>query len=337
MRPRLIAMATVTSSRRSGGRARTFASRVPTRRSSSSACSRTTSTQDADVFDALLLTPKARLVAPLRVWRRGEDDFLLLTEPELGDDRALDAPARALRGEVRDRARGAHVDARVRRRGRPAGRAAGDGRGARRADSSATLDDEELERARIEARRSRLGQGARRVDPPRRGGARRARTSRSRRAAIPGRSRSRACTTAATSNRGLRVLDVEAAQPGDEIRLGDKVVGRVTSAVRGPRARLRAAWRFPTTPSSTSPGSGRGSRAAALLDERDLTARLEHGPLHVVERLDLLNPRLRGDLLDGQALATQVPSRSAARPRRRSSALLRGSAAAAEPGSSGRT
>src|SRR5215831_13915152 len=37
-----------------------------------------------DVCDALLLTPKARVIAPLRVWRRGPDDFLLLTELELG-------------------------------------------------------------------------------------------------------------------------------------------------------------------------------------------------------------------------------------------------------------
>ena len=35
--------------------------------------------------EALLLTAKARVIAPLRVWRRGPDDFLLLTEPELGD------------------------------------------------------------------------------------------------------------------------------------------------------------------------------------------------------------------------------------------------------------
>jgi folate-binding protein YgfZ len=34
---------------------------------------------------ALLLTAKARVIAPLVVWRRGEEDFLLLTEPELGD------------------------------------------------------------------------------------------------------------------------------------------------------------------------------------------------------------------------------------------------------------
>src|SRR5947199_1412748 len=35
--------------------------------------------------DALLLTAKARVIAPLLVWRRGPDDVLLLTEPELGD------------------------------------------------------------------------------------------------------------------------------------------------------------------------------------------------------------------------------------------------------------
>jgi folate-binding protein YgfZ len=34
--------------------------------------------------EALLLTPKARVIAPLVVWRRAADDFLLLTEPELG-------------------------------------------------------------------------------------------------------------------------------------------------------------------------------------------------------------------------------------------------------------
>ena len=34
---------------------------------------------------ALLLTAKARVIAPLVVWRRGADDFLVLTEPGLGD------------------------------------------------------------------------------------------------------------------------------------------------------------------------------------------------------------------------------------------------------------
>ncbi len=35
--------------------------------------------------EALLLTAKARVIAPLRVHRRAADDFLLLTEPELGE------------------------------------------------------------------------------------------------------------------------------------------------------------------------------------------------------------------------------------------------------------
>jgi folate-binding protein YgfZ len=38
-----------------------------------------------DACDALLLTAKARLIAPVRVLRCGSDDFLLLTEPELGE------------------------------------------------------------------------------------------------------------------------------------------------------------------------------------------------------------------------------------------------------------
>jgi tRNA-modifying protein YgfZ len=35
--------------------------------------------------EALLLTPKARVIAPLVVVRRGDEDFLLLTEPGLGE------------------------------------------------------------------------------------------------------------------------------------------------------------------------------------------------------------------------------------------------------------
>src|SRR5919197_6077456 len=40
---------------------------------------------DDGSVDALLLTPKARVIAPVLVWRRGPDDVLLLTEPELGE------------------------------------------------------------------------------------------------------------------------------------------------------------------------------------------------------------------------------------------------------------
>jgi tRNA-modifying protein YgfZ len=51
-----------------------------------------------DSCPALLLTAKARLIAPLVVWRRGEDDYLLLTEPELGE------PVRAHLNRMRLRA-----------------------------------------------------------------------------------------------------------------------------------------------------------------------------------------------------------------------------------------
>ena len=40
---------------------------------------------DGGACEALLLTAKARVIAPLRILRRGRNDFLLLTEPELGD------------------------------------------------------------------------------------------------------------------------------------------------------------------------------------------------------------------------------------------------------------
>ena len=64
--------------------------------------------------EALLLTAKARVIAPMRVLRRGENDFLLLTEPELGETlRAelvrmrfaarFNSPSRA--GEVSSRSR----------------------------------------------------------------------------------------------------------------------------------------------------------------------------------------------------------------------------------------
>jgi tRNA-modifying protein YgfZ len=38
-----------------------------------------------DAREALLLTPKARVIATMTVWRRGPDDFLLLTEPDAGE------------------------------------------------------------------------------------------------------------------------------------------------------------------------------------------------------------------------------------------------------------
>jgi tRNA-modifying protein YgfZ len=52
-----------------------------------------------DACPALLLTAKARVIAPLVVWRRGGEDYLLLTEPGLGE------PVRSLLTRMRLRAR----------------------------------------------------------------------------------------------------------------------------------------------------------------------------------------------------------------------------------------
>ncbi len=113
---------------------------------------------DEGSVDALLLTPKARVIAPVLVWRRGDDDFLLLTEPELGEVAARSADADALRGEVRDRARGAHVDDRLRARRTGSRTATTACPRSRCSTPSVDADGEEtLERLRIEAATPRFG------------------------------------------------------------------------------------------------------------------------------------------------------------------------------------
>ena len=57
-----------------------------------------------EVRQALLLTPKSRIVAPLRVVREGEQAFLLITEAVLAETVAREPASSAVRGEVRDRA-----------------------------------------------------------------------------------------------------------------------------------------------------------------------------------------------------------------------------------------
>jgi len=56
---------------------------------------------------ALLLTPKARVIAPLVVLRRGHEDFLLLTEPELGE--RVRAERFASKAEIESEAHTSHV------------------------------------------------------------------------------------------------------------------------------------------------------------------------------------------------------------------------------------
>jgi folate-binding protein YgfZ len=181
--------------------------------------------------EALLLTAKARVIAPLVVWRRGEGDFLLLTEPELGETvRAHLARMRfAAKCEIELEEHTSTIvfgDAEgipTRDYGVPAVEVLDAG-------GDAADPDEELERLRILARTPRWGSELDdRVLPAEAGLDERAISFT--KGCYPGQEPVARLHFRGHPNRTLRVLDVEGARPGDEIRHGEKVVGRVTSAV----------------------------------------------------------------------------------------------------------
>ncbi len=209
--------------------------------------------------DALLLTPKARVIATLRVLRRADDDFLLLTEPELGEIGERPPRSDAVRRALRGRARGA----RVLRRARGGAAAPPNGvlrspyddfgiPGARDARREAPpdapqLDDQELERLRIEAGTPRFGREIDdRVLPAEAGLDERARQLH--KGCYPGQEPVARLRYRGHVNRSLRVLRIDAPasrrRSTPPIEHDGKVVGRVTSAlpvgVRCRRARLRA-------------------------------------------------------------------------------------------------
>ena len=176
------------------------ASRGRTRPTTCSGWSRTTSRRSrvGEACPALLLTAKARVIAPLVVWRRGDDDFLA---PDRAGARRASC-ARSWRGcgfraqcEIEPEEHESR--ARLRRRGRLRDRLARRARGARL-------------RARADARRRRSSScaGSRRAcragatrsttDPPGRGGPRRDAHLLLEGLLSRARSRSRGSTTAAT-------------------------------------------------------------------------------------------------------------------------------------------
>ena len=172
-----------------------------------------------DSCEALLLTAKARVIAPLRVLRRREDDFLLSTEPELGERvRAeLQRSRFAAKAEIETEEHeawlvldgGEVIDT------RPAGD-----------DVSA----DEYERWRIEHAVPHWGAEIDDRILPAEAGLDETHVSFTK-GCYPGQEPIARQHYRGKVNRRLRVLDVERAQPGDEIFHGDKRVGRVTSAV----------------------------------------------------------------------------------------------------------
>jgi folate-binding protein YgfZ len=184
-----------------------------------------------EVFDALLLTPKSRLIAPLRVWRRGPEDFLLLTEPELGEF----VRAQLLRSRFAAQCEielEAHTSVLVfgEADGIP-----GELPGSVEvldADLDSTLDAEELERARIEAGIPAWGKELDDSILPAEAGLDETHISFTK-GCYPGQEPIARLRHRGHVNRRLRVLEVDDAQPGEEIAWEEKTVGRVTSAVPG--------------------------------------------------------------------------------------------------------
>jgi folate-binding protein YgfZ len=175
-----------------------------------------------EACDALLLTAKARVIAPLRVLRRGEEDFLVLTEPELGDTvrTQLLRTRFAAKAEIEPEEHeswlilgGEEV-----LDDRPAGEEVG---------------EEELERWRIEAGIPRWGREIDERVLPAEAGLDETHISFSK-GCYPGQEPIARQRYRGKVNRKLRVLDVEGdATPDTELVLDGKTVGRITSAVPG--------------------------------------------------------------------------------------------------------
>jgi folate-binding protein YgfZ len=183
--------------------------------------------------EALLLTPKGRLIAPLVVVRRGADDFLLLTEPGLGEA----VRATLLRARFAAKVEIEHEEHRslivfgenggipTSDYGVPAGEHLD-------ADGEPTVNGDELERMRIEAGTPAWGKELDDTILPAEAGLDERAISFTK-GCYPGQEPVARLRHRGKVNRGLRILEVEAATPGDQLVYGGKQVGRVTSAVPG--------------------------------------------------------------------------------------------------------
>ena len=182
---------------------------------------------------ALLLTPKARVIAPVVVWRRGEQDFLVLTEPELGD------VVRALLTRMRLRAQceielEEHASVLVFGDGAAVGFAT-DFPGAVEAvdaEVAPTLAPQELERRRIEAGVPRWGREIDERILPAEAGLDATHVDFGK-GCYPGQEPVARLHYRGHPNRALRVLELERVPDYDaELVLDGKAVGRVTSAAQ---------------------------------------------------------------------------------------------------------
>jgi folate-binding protein YgfZ len=174
-----------------------------------------------DACEALLLTPKARVIAPLRVLRRGADNFLVLTEPELGE---------TVRQQLLRTRFAAKVE--IEPEEHESWLVLGGDEVLDQRPPGAEVPDEDAERWRIEAGIPRWGSEIDDRVLPAEAGLDETHVSFSK-GCYPGQEPIARQRYRGKVNRRLRVLEVDDARPGDEIRNADKVVGRITSAVSG--------------------------------------------------------------------------------------------------------
>jgi folate-binding protein YgfZ len=182
---------------------------------------------------ALLLTPKSRIVAPLRVVREAPDDFLLITEPELAEAVASNLLRARFAAKCEIAVEPYHGYLRL-----------GAGEGISNADYGVDAregwsaepvegsDPDELEALRIEAGTPAWGKELDETILPAEAGLDETHVSFTK-GCYPGQEPIARLHFRGRPNRRLRRLEVEGAGPGDEIVLDGKAVGRVTSAVPG--------------------------------------------------------------------------------------------------------
>jgi folate-binding protein YgfZ len=187
--------------------------------------------------EALLLTPKGRVIAPLRVLRRGEADFLLLTEPDLGE-RVRDELLRmrfAAKLELEPEEHRSYLllgDENGGIRNEDYGIAASEILDADPPSDLPRVGEDELEALRIEAGTPRFGMEIDDSILPAEAGLVERAISFSK-GCFPGQEPIARLHYRGHANRRLRVLETEGAQPGAELVWQGKAVGRVTSAVAG--------------------------------------------------------------------------------------------------------
>ena len=183
---------------------------------------------------ALLLTPKGRIIAPLRVVRESPDAFLLITEAGLAEPVATTLVRARFAAKCQIEVRPLHGFLHF----------SDPGTGIRNDDYAIdaweTWGEEELDAAsadelealRIEAATPAWGKELDESVLPAEAGLDETHISFTK-GCYPGQEPVARLHYRGHPNRRLRTLEVESARPGDEIVYGERVVGRVTSAVAG--------------------------------------------------------------------------------------------------------